>query len=110
MMAYWKIGIEWMRAAKEHDMFFKRKKPSDDDDSKLPKGVLSGETGPLNDPDEAKKLKDALEESGSESHPTLRLQSQQFASLLDLTPAPDWSKSGGDFQPVPKNAPPPPEG
>jgi hypothetical protein len=44
---------------------------------------------------------DWMSDTGRINHPTLKLPSQRFATLEDLTPAPDWVRQGGEFVRVP---------
>jgi hypothetical protein len=92
-------------------MFFKRKKKAQVDQNKPPTIPVPGQTGPLNrrvEAEQINELLDEVDEGEGDIRSTMRLHGPQFASMLDLTPAPDSSQVSGTFHPVPKNDPPSP--
>jgi|GEM_PF-2298794 len=86
-------------------MFFKRKKKAEVEQDWQNAIAAPGQTGPLNKNVEAEQINELLDEAEGDIRSTMRLHGPQFASMLDLTPAPDSSRDSGTFHPVPKNAP-----
>lgn len=93
-------------------MFFKRNRSAEDqpDHEKQVRetGPLQSQSGtPPTVPQPDETAPSASAAPIDDDYPkTMRLEHQAFSSMLDLTPAPDWSRKGGEFTRVPKNANP----